>query len=349
MMNQALSKAISYGITAPNPHNTQAWKVKILDPTSFLLYVDEKRLVTASDPPARQIHLGKGTFIERVTVGMTGEGYDTLVDYFPKGEYSIGECGKKPVAHITLQKNEGIVRDPLFDAIPIRVTNRKPYTGTLISEAEWNDLKRFIGTTHSSVFTTGTEDAVKEYIRITQEAVRIDLGYPAAYEETWQWLRKNDQEVADHKDGLSLRGQGFFSGLFGGMMMKFAQASISTHEKYLSEKTKAQTINLFIKNFATSRGFIYLKTSANTQLDWVLSGRDYARVNLAAARLNLAIHPVNQVLQEYPEMDSLRHQFEVLTGQQGTEKIQMLARVGRARTDYHSPRRNVEDILMPNA
>jgi hypothetical protein len=188
--------------------------------------------------------------------------------------------------------------------------------------------------------------AVREYIRITQEALKIDIGYPAAYDETWQWLRKNEQEIADQKDGLSLKGQGFFSGFFGGFMMKFAQASISTHEKYLSEKTKAQTIHLFLKNFATSRGFISLKTSTNTPLDWVLSGRDYARVNLAAALVGFAMHPVNQVLQEYPAMDSLRNQFEELAGQKGAEKIQMLARVGRARTDYHSPRRNGEDLLI---
>ena len=105
----------------------------------------------------------------------------------------------------------------------------------MISEAEWSELKRRVGKTHSTVFATGTDEAVREYIRITQEALKIDIGYPAAYDETWQWLRKNDQEIADQKDGLSLRGQGFFSGFFGGFMMKFAQASISTHENYFQK------------------------------------------------------------------------------------------------------------------
>jgi hypothetical protein len=103
-LNPLLSKAISFGIKAPNPHNTQAWKIKILDAESFLLYVDETRLLPASDPPARQIHLGQGTFIEMLSVGMTGEGYETLVDYFPEGEYVSEECGRKPVARITVQK-----------------------------------------------------------------------------------------------------------------------------------------------------------------------------------------------------------------------------------------------------
>lgn len=35
-------KAINVGITAPNPHNTQAWKFKITSPLEMILYVDEK-------------------------------------------------------------------------------------------------------------------------------------------------------------------------------------------------------------------------------------------------------------------------------------------------------------------
>jgi hypothetical protein len=56
-------KAISTGITAPNPHNVQPWKVKIINPTEMLLFVDEKRLLPVTDPPTRQIHIGQGTFL----------------------------------------------------------------------------------------------------------------------------------------------------------------------------------------------------------------------------------------------------------------------------------------------
>jgi len=348
-LSPVLFKAISYGIKAPNPHNTQAWKIKILDAGSFLLYVDETRLLPASDPPARQIHLGQGTFIEMLSVGMTGEGYETLVDYFPEGEYIAEECGKKPVARITVQRNDEIRKDNLCDAISRRQTSRNAYTGPPVSDAEWDTIMFFVGRTHSAIFPVVSDEDVRKYIRITQEAVKTDIYNPAAYEETWQWLRKNDEETKEYRDGLSLRGQGFFSGLFGGVMRKFAEASISTHEKYLSEKTRAKTVDLFRKTIATARGFLYQKTMTNTPLDWVKSGRDYTRLNLAATRIGLAMHPLNQVLQEYPAMDTLRHEFEALAGQKDGEKVQMLVRVGRALPGFHSPRRDVESFLVEDA
>jgi hypothetical protein len=345
-LSPVLFRAISLGMRAPNPHNTQAWKVRILDTHSFLLYVDENRLLMASDPPTRQIHLGQGTFIEMLAVGMTGEGYETLVDYFPEGVYGIEDCGIKPVARITVQKNNGLTRDPLCDAIPDRITNRNAYTGPCIREAEWDELRRRTGPTHSVISTVGNDTAVREYIRIAREAGRIDISYDAAYEETWQWLRKNDREVAELKDGLSIRAQGFFSGVFGGVMLKIAETGISTHERYLSGSTRKQTIELFGKNIGTARGILFQVTATNTPSDWVLAGRDYARINLAATTMGLAIHPLNQVLQEYPAMDALRREFEVLAGQQDGKKVQMLVRVGRAGPGFHSPRRPVESILM---
>ncbi|MGZ7190381.1 MAG: Acg family FMN-binding oxidoreductase [Halobacteriota archaeon] len=338
--NQLVRRALSFGIKAPNPHNTQAWKFRILDSNSFFLYVDEKRLLLASDPRTRQIHIGQGTFIESLAIGMSGEGYETIVDYFPDGVYRINECGKKPVAKITLVKKGGLKHDALFDTIPQRYTNRKKYKGPLISGAEFTEMKTLVGTSHSEVVAVGNEGDIKRYTDIAREAFRIDLDFDDAYEETWDWLRKNNREIDEYKDGLSLPGLGY-----GGLFLKLAERSVSTHEKYLSERTRKQTTNTLIKNMVP-KGLLFIKTSSDTPIDWVTSGRDYARLNLAANQIGLVMHPLSQVLQEYPAMDSLRAEFEELAGQQGSEKIQMFVRVGRAEQSFRAPRRNVESMLI---
>jgi hypothetical protein len=38
-------RAIAWGIQAPNPHNTQAWKFRLVSDTEALLYLDERRLL----------------------------------------------------------------------------------------------------------------------------------------------------------------------------------------------------------------------------------------------------------------------------------------------------------------
>src|SRR6266496_1721233 len=82
-------QAITYGIHAPNPHNTQAWKFELTSDTEALLYIDERRLLPVTDPPARQIHIGAGCCIETLAIGMSGRGYETDVEYLPQGAHGL--------------------------------------------------------------------------------------------------------------------------------------------------------------------------------------------------------------------------------------------------------------------
>jgi hypothetical protein len=43
-----------------------------------------------------------------------------------------------------------------------------------------------------------------------------------------------------------------------------------------------------------------------------LSGRDYARFNIAIAKMGIVTHPYNQVIQEYPEMEPLQKKYKAL-------------------------------------
>ncbi|NJL13992.1 MAG: hypothetical protein HC913_13955 [Microscillaceae bacterium] len=88
----SIHKGIAYGLAAPNPHNTQAWKFKILNEAEMLFYVDEQRLLPQTDPDTRQIHIGCvgcGCFIESLKIGMASLGYATAVHYFPEGHYQL--------------------------------------------------------------------------------------------------------------------------------------------------------------------------------------------------------------------------------------------------------------------
>ena len=64
-------KAIALGVNAPNPHNTQAWKFRLHSDTTFTLYVDESRLLPATDPTTRQIHIGCGCFLSVMQAGIS--------------------------------------------------------------------------------------------------------------------------------------------------------------------------------------------------------------------------------------------------------------------------------------
>ena len=96
----------------------------------------------------------------------------------------------------------------------------------------------------------------------------------------------------------------------------------------------------------SSKGFIYIKSDANTQSDWIKSGRLYARLNLAVTQLGLSLHPLSQVLQEYPEMKQIQSEFNTLLGVEEPSKIQMIVRIGRSDYRYKQYRRQVSSMVF---
>ena len=78
---------LSYAILAANMHNTQPWIVDLTGPGGLDLYVDQQRLLPETDPPARQIYISQGTFLENLKLAAQQYGYRTNIIYFPKGEY----------------------------------------------------------------------------------------------------------------------------------------------------------------------------------------------------------------------------------------------------------------------
>ena len=72
----------------------------------------------------------------------------------------------------------------------------------------------------------------------------------------------------------------------------------------------------------------------------------YARLQLTAQSMGLAVQPLSQVLEEYPEMEALRTRAHAGYAPAG-ETIQMLVRVGRPTKDVpRSTRRDAADLVM---
>ncbi len=336
-------KAIAYGITAPSPHNTQSWYVDTITGTEMLLYV--KQVLPETDPPARQIHMGADCFIECVAVGMSNEGYETKVEYFPNGEYKIAanQLAEKPVAKITLIKNPRLQKDVLYDYIYQRGTNRKPYEGKMITQDEFAQIKALTGNTHSEmIFITG-ENEMQPYLGIFSKAMEIETKTRLTNEETRKMFRFSEEERKEKGDGISIPQMGYE-----GMIEKIAEKSLDNGDSitWHSDKNFKATMKGINKGINSSKGIIMFKTNTNNMTDWVLSGRDYVRYNIAIAKLGLVTHPYNQVIQEYAEMNELQKEFDQLTKTARNEKIQMIVRIGRAEESYKSWRKNVDDYII---
>jgi hypothetical protein len=337
-----IDRAIAYGCNAPNPHNTQAWKLRNVSDVQTVLYVDEARVLPATDPPARQIHIGCGCFIETLAVGASTMGYGTTVEAFPEGLYRLDEVGRKPVARITLTEKPNTGPDDLAGYIYARQTNRRAFEDTPVSDDEFAELARSVADDRVQFVGVNNRERMEPLLATFEKAMVIECEARRLFEETRIWFRFSEKERAQKRDGLSLPQTGITGWLRLWLLEWYLKRG--DPERWHNKRSVGAYLKVFRQGLASARGIILLKTATNTQADWLRAGRAYARVGLAAAKFGLFMHPYSQVLQEYPEMDHLQREFNRLLGVTGEEKVQMAVRLGRGPAPYYAYRRNLDSF-----
>jgi hypothetical protein len=95
--------------------------------------------------------------------------------------------------------------------------------------------------------------------------------------------------------------------------------------------------------FAGTVSFGWLATADDQTASRIAAGRVYQRIDLAAARQGVAIHPVSEAL----EAQAPRRQLEELLAVGPPARVQMLFRLGYAGPQPAAPRRSLQDVLGP--
>ncbi|MBL6941930.1 MAG: nitroreductase family protein [Rhodospirillales bacterium] len=331
---------LSYAILAPNPHNKQPWIVDLTGPDSFDLYVDQSRLLPETDPPFRQVHIGQGTFLENAALAAARRGYRMDVEYFPHGMYANAQIADKPVASLTLVKDGSARVDPLFAQITKRQSNKRVYEDAPVSAAQLAELAGSIN--HPGLGLTNKAGKRRTLADTARRAMQIETADKARDAETIAMFRFNDEERARFRDGFGVAQ----SGMTG--LMKFAAETFFLDRQETeadSSEFGAQAVQMTTEQANSAAAFGWITTKTNNRLDQVLTGRAYERLNLKATQLGLAMHPMSQVLQEYPDMSALQRQFLGLLGVPDGHTVQMLFRLGIADPVSHSARRGLSDIM----
>ncbi len=330
-------RVLQYAMFAPNSHNAQPWLVDLTAENGMNLYVDRIRLLPATDPNARQTHISQGTFIELVEIAARQFGYTAEVRYFPDGEYSNNSIEDRPVASIAFRPCRGIL-DPLFAEITKRQTNRRPYKLTqALAAADLAKIRSAPKTDENSWRIVLDESQRRTIAEICREAMAIEVSSPERNRETANWFRFSDRELRAKRDGFGLAQSGTE-----GLKKWIAETFVLSRERAPNpqgafaqgavSETEAQA--------GSASTFAALVTKTNTRMDQVLIGRAYARVDLTASRLGMAIQPLSQTLEEYAEMAALQRRMKQALNVVDAHTVQMLFRLGYARPTHPAPRRD---------
>jgi hypothetical protein len=338
--------ALGYAILAPNSHNRQPWKVDLREPQAITLYVDRTRLLPETDPWFRQIVVSQGTFVEALVLALKERGVEPRVELFPQGEFAPKALDDRPVARLSWDSGATpAIKDPLFAHLLRRHTAKVPYdTERAVPPATLATLAAVVQA--SEVRAGGTVEAARlgPLRTLCWESAQVELLTPRTVMESIRLTRVGPQEIAQHRDGISVNGliPRFFNTV-GAFDRTQPPAQGSAAYKQMMERFESHSL--------TAMGFTWLSSlvmAGATRRAEVLAGRAYMRQQLQATALGLQMHPMSQAPQEFEEMkahyDNL-HQT-LLNRPASEEVVQMFSRIGYCAAQQHTPRRGVDAIIQ---
>ncbi|MEM7377041.1 MAG: twin-arginine translocation pathway signal protein, partial [Pseudomonadota bacterium] len=322
-------RALSWALLAPNPHNRQPWQVAVLGPREAVLYADPTRKLPATDPFERQITIGLGAFVELMRLAAADDGERLDVDWFPEGSAPDG-LDARPVAHLRLVSGAASA-DPLFAHAAARRTTRGVYKDDAVA-AETAAAVLAAACVHGGQRWGSAVDS-PTVVSLNDLAVRAferEIDTDAAYLESAELMRIGRREIAENPDGIALSGA-FFEWLYRFRVISHAALRDLDGRGRQTGRDMAQAL-------ATARGHLWLVTAGNSRVDQVMAGASYLRANLAATGQGLAMQPLSQALQEYPEMAAEYAEAHTALGASDGETVQMWARIGYAKPADQAPR-----------
>jgi hypothetical protein len=334
---------LSYAILAPHSHNLQSWLVDLGTPDEILLRCDLTRLLPATDPNSRQIMMSHGTFLELLDIAARERGLRAAIELFPEGAFAPEKVDQRPVARIRLSRDSSVSKDPLFAQILRRHTNRSLYELERPVPAQaWQAMADAIKPHPLRFGYVGADspDKLQQHRAIAAHAWRIELTTPRTILESFKVLRVGASEVAKHRDGLVAMDLPvvLFSkvGLFDRSRAPAPDSFVTTSQ-----------IKDFDRKLESTPGFLWMVTEGNDRVAQVNSGRAYARVQLAATAHELAMQPLQQALQEYPEQAGPHADIRrLLEAPAPATTVQMWARVGYAPPVEPAPRRALDAFVV---
>lgn len=334
---------LGYAILAPHSHNLQSWLVDLGMPDEIVLHCDLARLLPETDPFSRQIMMSHGTFLELIDIAARERGLRAEIELFPEGAFGADKLDQRPVAQIRLVPDAERKKDPLFAQILGRHTNRSLYDlDRPVPSAAWQAMAEAVRPNPLRFGFVGADrpDVLNRHRAIAAEAWRIELSTPRTIMESYKVLRVGAAEIDEHRDGLCVLDP---------MVVLMSRIGLFDRSKAPGPDDYATTSQIkdFFKKLNSTLGFLWMVTDGNDRTTQVNAGRAYARVQLAATAHGLAMQPLQQALQEYPEQAKPYADVRaLLDASSSAQTVQMWTRVGFAPPIEPAPRRGVAAQLM---
>ncbi|MEM9342494.1 MAG: twin-arginine translocation pathway signal protein [Pseudomonadota bacterium] len=309
--------ALSYALLAPNPHNRQPWVAELVEDDTIILSRDLALDLPVTDPFGRQLTIGMGCFLDLMEMAAANAGYAVATELFPEG-YDDGA----PVARCRFVEGAG-APDPLFAHVMTRRSHKEAFDPRPVTTAEAEPLAPY-----AEVVVDGPRN--ERLRKLAHDAWMTEAHTPAAWQESIDLLRIGKAEINAQPDGIDAGGPMLETLALAGLFTREAASDVNNPgTKGAIEDTSGAILG--------APAFTVIRTAGNTRRDQIEAGRRWLRLNLATTAAGMALRPVSQALQEYPEMADIYKAIHAELAAPG-ETVQMLGLLGYAPLTPRTPR-----------
>ena len=283
-----LTKIIEAGVAAPSGDNSQPWRFTAHDNSLEIFNIPNR------DNPyynfrQRGSFVAHGAVIENITISSRSLGYAPEIKLFPTGDLING-----PVARINFHETKA-EKDPLYEFITERATNRKPYDSKRsLSEKQRTDFLNATGndTNIEFIFTESQKDKsiIGQAVSVNEIVALETEGLHKVFFEDMVWSQKEEEQK---KSGLFIKTlelplpiQLLFRGLrhwpFNNFLNKIGFAKIAAMGN--------------AKIYASGSALGIITVTNQDAESFVNAGRLMQRIWLKATSMGLSVQPIAGML-----------------------------------------------------
>jgi nitroreductase len=308
--------AVAAAARAPSVHNTQPWLFRLVD-GAIEVHADTDRQLPVADPAGRAMRVSCGAALFNLRLALRHRGY------VPSVRLTGAAAGLMAVVGIDGRQLPTPQETALFEAVPLRHSNRYPFLDTVVAldvRAELISAARAEGGWLDLILGPIGLDMVAHLVRAADRTLLADPAYLA---EVAAWTRPDVGAV----DGVPRRAGG------------------PAPEPYdlLAGRDFGGPRRAPGRDFEEDPLVGVLGATSDTPRDDLAAGQALQHVLLTATRLGLSTSLLSQPI----DVESVREQLRIGLRRHGPP--QMLLRFGYGVPGTPTPRRPVAEIMLPDA
>ncbi len=297
---------LSLASLAPSGHNTQPWRIRVMEPGKWMLGSVRQRWLPGVDPANRELMLSIGAFLRNLEIAANTKGYSLSIDVL-----SI-DPKDNSIAEITLKKAKPASFN--IEKIKSRRTVRNGLSNQSLSSADLS----FITSGNKDDFIhipRGSKEA--SYLQTaTVEANRTQSNRKPAWEELSNWIRWSNGDARKYRNGLTPAAMDI-KGLAGWFVRHFYN-----QKTVLTDDFRKKSIEMVTEQVSNYGGWIIMNSQKSDIDSLISTGSKFQDMFLNTREKMIAIHPMTQILEELPFKDSVNKELGI------GKKIQFILRAG---------------------